>query len=526
MHSVRTASGLVHGLKPDAAGVHVFKGIPFAAPPVGDLRWRPPQPALPWTGVRSCTEFSPACPQPKALVWPLAGPKSEDCLTLNVWTAADLLAGGTHAGATTRAPLPGKDSATGTPGGGRPVMVWIHGGGFTTGAGGSVFYDGGTLAELGAVVVTFNYRLGPFGFFAHPALAAEQPDGGSGNYGLLDQVAALEWVRANIEAFGGDPGNVTVFGNSAGAAGIARLLTAPRARGLFHRAILQSGAARGRNPAPDQGPEADGARIAEALGCGAAASLPACLRSRSADDVLAAANPAQGLFGGGIRFRPVVDGVVLPEAPDQAIAGRRFHRVPVLIGTNADEGTIFLGQIPARTTAEYRSMVRKRFGDRADDVLRLFPAETDGDVPGALNRMIASGAFHAPARSLARSAAAGGVPVYRYVLSRVSPGAAKAGRGAFHAGEVPYVFGRAGNTLTYDDTDRALARTMSAAWVRFAAAGNPNGGDLAEWPVYDPGREASLEFGDAIRVVPRYDDAASDLFDRIHAESDASGIEQ
>jgi para-nitrobenzyl esterase len=517
-------AGAVRGAITPAGDIRVFRGIPFAADTGGPNRWRPPQPVVPWTGTREALEPGLICPQPKAIIWPIKNPQGEDCLSLSVWTPRGAFDSGPDGGGA----QPDRKS-------GFPILLWIHGGGFSTGAGSTIFFDGEELARLGAVVVTINYRLGPFGFLAHPALSAESPDRVSGNVGLLDQVAALEWVQRNGAAFGGDPDCVTVFGESAGAASIARLLVSPRAAGLFHRAILQSGHARGRNrrlreDVPGfEAAETVGARIGANLNCEQAATRDAttsdhdiatltCMRNRSPTEILAAANPAQGLYGGGIKFAPIVDGVVLPEDPERAFAAGRFHRVPILLGTNADEGSIFTEATRITTKAAFDAMLRRRFGACADEAARLYAVSNDAEVEPALVRLITDASFIAPARELARqtSAAAPG-NTWMYHFSRVSPAGRKNGRGAFHAAEVSYVFNRVANTLAYDDTDRELARAMSRAWVDFARTGR------AGWAPYDPHSESYCDFGDTVSELKHLRQPECDLIDRVMAARGSDG---
>ena len=362
-------AGAVQGVAPSPdSPVRVYRGIPFARPPVGPLRWQPPQPVQPWQGIRDCTEFGPSCPQPPARIVPeIQGAKSEDCLYLNVWTAA-------------------------SPGDNRPVLVWIHGGGFSIGSGAQRFYDGTHFAENGAVLVTINYRLGPFGFLAHPALSAESPQNASGNFGLLDQIAALTWVRHNIAAFGGDPDRVTIFGESAGGMSVGFLLASPLASGLFHRAILQSGVPGAGSPlrdttGPNPSAEATGIAVARELGIPDPASdspqTAARLRDVPAETLLETTNPRVGLFGKGRRLWPVVDGHVLPRPPDHLFARGVYNHVPVLLGSNADEGTLFLRQLPIQRPAGYQLLVRTLFRDDAETVLSMFPVASPEEIPRA-----------------------------------------------------------------------------------------------------------------------------------------------
>jgi para-nitrobenzyl esterase len=503
---VRVDGGMVSGA---ASGeVRAYKGIPFAAPPVGDLRWRPPQPVKPWEGVRACEEYGPWCPQPKPMVGRELGTMKEDCLYLNVWTAA-------------------KDTVEK-----RPVMVWIHGGGFTTGSGAMASYDGAALAREGAVVVTINYRLGPIGFFGHPLLSKESPKGLSGNYGFLDQIAALEWVKRNIAAFGGDPGCVTIFGESAGSASVCRLMVSPLAEGLFHRAIAQSGGAHGRNRhLRERREEMDpleklGEAIARDLGCDRAEDPLAALRGKTAEEILAASNPAQGLFGKGNKFGPVVDGWALPEDPGLLWDQGKHAKVPFLLGTNADEGTIFLQQLQIRNAAGYQMTVRALFREEADTLLKLFPAATDADVPGALNRLVGVGSFVSPARILARASARDGAPTWLYHFTRVPDSPFMRRLGAFHALEIPYVFGNfagAGLRMVFRDRDRDLSKSMRAYWLNFARTGDPNGGGLPAWPAYSAEKDGHLELGDEVRAGAGLYREACDAIDAARAKRRGTG---
>ena len=490
-------AGTLAGSRDSVTGVLVFRGVPYAVPPVGSLRWRPPQPPTPWTGVRAATAFGPGCVQPArgAPFLVDAARQSEDCLTVNVWT-------------------PATDSAR------RPVMVWLHGGGFF--GGGGAQFDGRALARKGAVVVTLNYRLGPFGYLAHPALAAEDPKGGSGNYGLLDQVAALEWVRRNAARFGGDPARVTVFGESAGAVSVAALLVAPAARGLFHRAILQSGmTTTSLGALPHRRAVGGGAAYGRALGIdGSGAGAAAALRALDARVLVAPIDSAPmrivwrdtdrvpcGPWPVEIRFCPVIDGVVIPLPLDSAIAAGRWNRVPVLVGTNANEMSTFLRDPSVLTTTELPVVLALGGLEAAGPgVARAYAvADQAGVAPDLLARVQAvagDAGFGAPARALARLATRASAPVYLYQFTRVAPGRERMGAG--HAEELAFVFGRPPRTAgRVAPSDSALAEAMTDFWVGFATAGDPNGGPAAGrwpgWPRYDAGNDAYLELGVEIR---------------------------
>ncbi len=422
------------------------------------------------------------------------GRLDEDCLYLNVWTPAN---------------RPGP----------LPVMIWIHGGGHATGSGSRSLYNGRRLAERGAVVVTINYRLGPFGWLAHPALSKESPQGVSGNYGMLDQLAALRWVRDNIAAFGGDPKRVTIFGESAGAVSVARLMVCPQAAGLFHRAVAQSGGARGRNRhlrearGKMESAEQMGVTLADKL----EAKTPADLRAISWRKLLDASSPAQGLFGKGMRFGPVVDGWLIPDDPDALWQAGRQHDVPFMAGFNADEGTVFMRQLPIRRPAGYRWLVRRAFGDDADAVLRLIPASNADEVRPAINKLVTVSAFAASARAMAAGMATKKSPGYLYRFSKVAPRAAELDLGAFHGLEIFYVFGATPDAMAFDASDRALSDTMADAWVRFAATGDPNGTGMPRWPAYDPADDKLMAFGPRVGVIANPLAEECDLFDRINA---------
>ena len=477
---VETSCGTVSGSDED--GVGVFRGIPYAAPPVGDRRWRPPAPAVPWTGVRPAIECGPIAPQlqgaPGTAVLGDPTDHDEDCLTLNVWT-------------------PGADAAK------RPVMVWVHGGGFVGGSGAGVLYVGDSLARRGdVVVVTFNYRLGALGYLAHPALRDEET-GAVGNWGLLDQVAALEWVRDNIAAFGGDPGNVTLFGESAGGMSVAALLGTPRANGLFHKAIVQSGAVA-------VAPQEQAVRVAEELfdHIGVKGRGADSLRTVPLDAVLAAQKdaltPRPGLQ---LPFRPTVDGAVLPRHPLDEIADGSSAGLPLLIGTNRDEWKFFgIADVKARDLDDAGLMRRltRTVGDRAADVVDRYrkARETRGAAvtPSELWFAIESDRlFRAPSMELAEIQARQQPDTYAYLFTWESPAIGGA-LGSCHALEIPFVFGTLTNPVvaTFAGEGPAalhLSEQMQDAWIAFAKTGCPSHDGLEAWTPYDGSRRATMVLG-------------------------------
>jgi para-nitrobenzyl esterase len=457
-----------------ADGTVSFKAIPYAAPPVGVLRWRAPQPPGSWDGDRDAGEVGAICIQPPSNGDPGVGPlpMSEDCLTLNVWTPQQ------------RGPQP------------LPVMVWIHGGGYNNGSGTAGLYDGANLARLGVVVVTINYRLGRLGFFDHPALEADRARGeAAANYGVMDQIAALEWVRDNAVAFGGDPGNVTIFGESAGGVAVTQLMVAPSARGLFHRAVVQSGM--GRQRSAELALDRPGRPSAQSLGRAWArgAGLPA---DATADDLRAASaerllNPMPAFYSDNL----IVDGAVLPEDVVEAFAAGRQAPVPLILGTNSAE---FWWIRPSDAGA---------YG-RTDDAMT--DAEHDallaayGGPEGFDQHVVSDLVFNEPARHLARLHAAGGHPTWLYRFDVVPESNPEPSGGATHASERPYVFDNlhtVGRPMGERD-DRAAA-AMADYWTTFAARGNPNGPGRPDWPEFGAGRDRLLEFtndGPVAKPVP------------------------
>ncbi|MGC9948813.1 MAG: carboxylesterase family protein [Bryobacteraceae bacterium] len=453
---VKVDAGSVKGAV--ANGVAAFKGIPFAAPPVGALRWKPPQPAPHWEGVREAVEFGARCMQGNIyndMVFRDKGP-SEDCLYLNVWTPA----------ASAEARL--------------PVMVWIYGGGFAAGAASEPRQDGENLARKGVVVVSMNYRLNVFGFFAHAELANESGHHSAGNYGLLDQLAALEWVHKNIAGFGGDPAKVTIFGESAGSFSVSAQMASPLAQGLFQRAIGESGAffstVLNLKPLP-RSEEAD-AKFAESIGAHSLADL----RAKPAGELLDAAAKQDG-----IRFAPNIDGYFLPRSVREIYAKGQQSHVPLLAGWNHDEGgygSVFEKDAP--TAANFAAYAHKHFGDKTDAFLKLYPAESDEQAKRSAQDL-AGDQFIAFStwKWLEMQGRAGHSALYRYEFDDAPPGDDSPPRGAYHSAEIEFVFGAlASKNLPWRPEDNALSDLVSAYWSNFAKTGDPNSPGLPQWPTY------------------------------------------
>ena len=472
---VRTDSGLIAG---SGGAVRSFKGIPYAEPPAGELRWRPPQPLKPWSGVKAATAFGADPPQ-AATLRTRATAMSEDCLTLNIWAPE------TNAGEL------------------RPVMVWLYGGSFVSGSGSDPRCDGESFARKGVVLVTINYRIGVLGFMAHPQLSAESPKASSGNYGLLDTLAALQWVQHNISAFGGDPGRVTLFGVSAGAALISLLLTSPLARGLFQQTIQQSpGAFRPLSSLADAeaaGVKLDG-KIAE-------------LRKLPAEEILKKTPlfvPQQRGLTTPRVLRPIRDGWIIPSDERAAYAAGNILAVPSIVGTNADEGSKLTATWQVKTGEQLDALIVESFGAQAKRARELYAG---AEVRRSVAEMFADTQFNVGARGVMRGLRDKGAPVYRYLFTRRRPGSGAPN----HGDEVPYVFASLAvaaelDPQPFDHDDLALAETMQDAWVRFADTGNPNGGSLPPWPASDA-REDYLELDQTIRVAHGWRQAQLDFLE-------------
>ena len=444
-----------------ADGVAVFKNIPFAQPPVGELRWREPLPAKAWTGVRDATAFGPMCNQNdnKQL------PHSEDCLQLNVWTP--------------KWPLTSPF----------PVMVWVHGGGNTAGSGVEALFNGEVLARHGVVVVNVNYRLGVFGFFAHPGLSKESPHHAAGNYGLADQIMALHWVRDNIKRFGGNPANVTIFGESAGASDVNALIASPLSKGLFLKVMAQSGPV-GAQPSLSES-EKRGVDLAARLGFTGEEALA---KLRALPDTELMTKAAQGGPGLGIN----VDGWVLTEPASKVYAEGREQKVALLIGNNSQE------MQPRGAPGDIRQMISQRYGPLADRALAAYgfnganEPQPDPENGTVMLQFTTDNSFRCGTVQELIWHTAAGNPGYEYQFSRTVHG--KEALGAPHASEIPFIFGTLSvwqNMRKYDDSDQQYAPQMQEYWTNFARKGDPNGGKLVKWPKFDATARAYMDFTDA-----------------------------
>ena len=503
---IRLDTGLITGVTGNSPEVRVYKGIPFAAPPIGDLRFRAPQPPAKWEGTRKADQFGSMCMQGGARggrggKGPAKGPAnvqgkdpappggrggqamSEDCLYLNVWTAAA-----------------SNDR--------RPVMVWLHPGGYTSGSGAAPATDGEALAKKGVVLVTINYRLGIFGFFSHPDLTRESDRRGAANQAFLDQAAALQWVQKNIAAFGGDPKRVTVFGDSAGASSIGNLVASPLTKGTYQRAIAESGAWSGLSIGAvrklDDAEQA-GVRTAEALGAKSLADL----RAKPAAEVLA------GGRGGG----PVIDGWFLPDEPANIFAQGKQNDVPILVGSNKDEGTFFS---QPTTAAAWIQRAKQRYGDMADQFLKLYPAGSDMEANASELAAFRDELGWAQRNWARLQTKTGKSKAYLYYFTHeppATPGAQQRpdgfpaqGAGATHGAEAPYVFENLLGNRPWADLDHKLSDTVSSYWVNFAANGDPNGKNLPKWSPFDDKKNTRMVLGDVVETGPGLTSAQTEFF--------------
>jgi para-nitrobenzyl esterase len=468
---VTVDGGLVQGIA--EGGLAIYKGIPFAAPPVGDLRWRAPQPVTAWPGTRPADKYAPACVQ--SMGTPPPSGTSEDCLYLNIWTPAR--------------------SATEK----LPVLVWIYGGGFNGGATSYPVHDGARLAKRGVVLVTVAYRVGVIGFFAHPELSAESPQRVSGNYGVLDMIAGLQWISRNIAAFGGDPGRVTIFGESAGGIAVSMLCASPAAKGLFHGAISQSGGSFGpsrKDPQPGENmrvladAEASGVEFARAAGAGSITAL----RALSPEKLLEARRGQRGMAW------PIVDGRVIPGDQYSLYEGGRFNDTPILVGYNSDEGLSFTR---VKTAAEYAAAVRERYGPFADRLLAAYPTEGER-VTKTARDLARDSAFGWHTWSWARlQSARGKGKAFLYYFDQHpprTPGSPDADHGAPHGVDVPYVFENLQGSPAA--AERYISETMATYWTNFAKRGDPNGEGVPAWPPFSDSNPVVMHLGPTARTGP------------------------
>lgn len=476
MSVVKTEAGLVSGtVKGD---LHIFRGIPFAAAPVGDLRWKAPQPVQHWSGVKVCDKFSASPMQPSPAPFSMwteeflipKEPIGEDCLYLNVWTAA-------------------KSSKEK-----RGVLVWIYGGGFTSGGSACPIYDGEAMARKGIVFVSINYRVGVFGFFAHPELTKESGNNASGNYGIMDQIAALKWIQKNIAAFGGDAKNVTIAGQSAGSMSVNCLVASPLARGLFQKAIAESGASFSNGNANLQKAEEDGASLMKSLNAASIAEL----RAMSAEALV---KKAQGFRG------PVIDGYVLPDAIVNIFSQGKENKVDLLTGWNEDEGFMFG---PPKNAEDFKKDAEKNYGADAQTFLQYYPAGTDEEAIASQLKLSRDQIFGAQNYAWANVQSNHGSKVYVYRFTRKVPATGEYVKyGAFHTGEVPYAYDNLKFVnRPWEQVDHDLANIMSSYWANFIMTGDPNKNGLPVWDAYNTTGKKIMELGvrSQTKTIP---DAAS-----------------
>lgn len=467
---VETDKGTVEGAF--EGSTRAFLGIPYAASPTGARRWKAPAPHEAWTETRKATEKGRACAQKGALSSSFDSSTGEDCLTVNVWTP---------------------DVADPS---GLPVLVWIHGGGFVFGSGGDAAYDGKNLSEKsGFVVVSLNYRLGPLGFLGLPALKAEDSAHPStGAYGLEDQRAALAWVKANIAAFGGNPANVTLFGESAGGASTCMHMVSPQSKGLFQRAIIESGPCDLVNT--EAASTGYGDQLAEALGCKTAPDVLACMRGKSTEEIMNAVPASTSITGQ--SWYPAVDGWNLPDLPSKLVEAGSFEKMPTIFGTNSDEGTLFtqLGSTMIADEAAFEKFAEENIPGHGKEIVAQYPTATYGTAQKAATAAITDGTFTCATRRAARAFTKAGAATFMYHFTYVPKDALLSGLGSFHSAEIKYVLGNPSQLqpqqLTEDEL--VMSASMMGYWSRHAEKGDPNGEGAFAWPKYDATTEENIVF--------------------------------
>ncbi|HTB26322.1 MAG TPA: carboxylesterase family protein [Puia sp.] len=459
---VMTEAGLVSGVKSETSNIIAYKGIPFAAPPIGELRWKAPQPAIPWQGVRKCESFGPSPMQAKPVPFMVytseflipEKPISEDCLYLNVWSGF-------------------------TKGNKKPVFVWIYGGGFSSGGTAVPIYDGETMAKKGIIFISINYRVGVFGFLAHPDLTKEAPYHSSGNYGMLDQIAALQWIKKNISAFGGDPGNITIDGQSAGSMSVNCLIASPVAKGLFNKGIAESGSLFIM--------KTNNLKEAEKQGL----DLASYVHATSLEDLRRI--PAEQLMKFPAQYRPITDGYILPKSVPEIFAAEKENNVPVIIGWNADESFVF----GFKNKESFQKEAKEKYGKDADEFLKYFPANTDEEATRSQIIFSRDSIFAVSGYKWAGlQSTQGKSPVFVYYFARKLHATTDFVKyGAFHTGEVAYVMDNLRFlNRPWEPVDFQLADMMSSYWINFISSSNPNGKNLPDWPAYNTSTFQAMVF--------------------------------